>query len=95
MPKIITLIGLIAVLTDASRWRSTLATDAFALDVVEFTARSWSGWAIIDEEAKVRVEETEAGPVLWLSHRRLAAVSEVACKAGLWPIWVQPEAQLR
>ena len=38
-----------------------------------------SGWAIIDEEAKVRVEETEAGPVLWLSHRRrLAAVSEVA-----------------
>lgn len=54
-----------------------------------------SGWAILDEEALVKVEETENGPVLWLSERRrMVAVSEAACRDGVWPIWVQPEAQL-
>ena len=96
MPKIITLIGLIAVLIGCQSvalqpWPPT-PSPSMSLNSLEDPE---SGWAIIDEEAKVRVEETEAGPVLWLSHRRrLAAVSEVACKAGLWPIWVQPEAQL-
>ena len=54
-----------------------------------------TGWTIIDEEASVKVEETENGPVLWLSERRrMKAVSATACKDRLWPVWVQPEAQL-
>ena len=80
MPKIITLIGLIAVLTGCQSvalqpWPPT-PSPSMSLNSLQDPE---SGWAIIDEEAKVRLRDR--GCPVYLSHRRrLAAVSEVACK---------------